>query len=426
MPTHKFSFVLNAALAVLAASLLAPGYLVAQQEGTLHNFGSGQDGSTLYGGVISDASGNLYGTTFAGGPFNNGQYGSGIVFELSPQKGGGWTETVLHNFGGATDGWGPTAGLVFDTAGNLYGTTQYGGGNTFCPGGCGIVFQLRPPAVQGGAWTESIIYRFKETYRGDNPQSGLVVDSSGNVYGTTFFGGNGAGTVFELSPKKGLWSERVLYAFVADSSTGSFPNAALIFDSSGNLFGTTSQGGTSNAGTVFELTPKITGAWGYKVLYSFNSTAGDGTDPVGSLIVDSGGNLYGATGEGGEHQLGTVFELTPSGGSWTEHILYSFGASSTDGSFPEGGLLMDAAGNLFGETEQGGSYGGGTLFELAPSNGTWTEHLLHSFGNATDGKFPWGGLLFTPGGNIFGVCAEGGAYYTTKDQGGTVFEVRLK
>ncbi len=427
MQALRLAYPCKAALAILAASLLAPGWAAAQREGALHNFGSGQDGNTVYGGVISDASGNLYGTTFAGGPYNNGVYGSGIVFELSPQEDGTWTETALHNFGAATDGWGPTAGLVLDAAGNLYGTTQYGGGNTFCPGGCGIVFQLRPPAVQGGAWTESIIYRFKETYRGDNPQGGLVVDSSGKVYGTTFLGGNGGGTVFQLSPKKGLWSERILYAFIADASTGSFPNTSLIFDSSGNLFGTTSQGGTSNAGTVFELSPQASGAWQFKVLHSFNSTTGDGTDPVGKLILDSSGNLYGATGEGGDHQLGAVFELMPStGGSWTESVLYSFGANTSDGTFPEGGLLLDAAGNLFGITEQGGSYGGGTVFQLRPGNGTWTEYLFHNFGNGTDGKYPWGGLIFAPGGNIYGACAEGGVYYNSKDKGGTVFEVRLK
>src|SRR5579863_2065825 len=198
MQAPKLSFSRKAALAILAATLLAPGWAIAQREVALHNFGSGQDGNILYGGVISDSSGNLYGTTFAGGAYDNGLYGSGIVFELSPQKDGSWSETVLHDFGAATDGSGPTAGLVFDSVGNLYGTTQYGGGSTFCQGGCGIVFQLRPPAVPGGAWTESIIYRFKEVYRGDNPQAGLIVDSAGNLYGTTFLGGNGGGTVLEL------------------------------------------------------------------------------------------------------------------------------------------------------------------------------------------------------------------------------------
>jgi uncharacterized repeat protein (TIGR03803 family) len=262
---HKFSLVLNAGLAIFAALLLTSTHAAAQREGALHSFGSGQDGNLLYGGVISDASGNLYGTTFSGGTYNNGSYGSGLVFELSLRKDGTWSETVLHDFGSATDGSGPTAGLVFDAAGNLYGTTQYGGGSPFCQGGCGIVFQLRPPAVQGGAWTESIVYRFREVYRGDNPQAGLVVDSAGNLYGTTFLGGAGGGTVFELSLKKGLWTERILNAFVANSSTGSFPKAALIFDASGNLFGTTSQGGTSNSGTVFELSPQKSGAWQFKV-----------------------------------------------------------------------------------------------------------------------------------------------------------------
>ena len=233
--------------------------------------------------------------------------------------------------------------------------------------------------------------------------------------------------MFELSSKKGLWTERILNAFAANSSAGSFPNATLIFDASGNLFGTTAQGGTSNAGTVFELSPKESGDWEFNVLHSFNASSADGAAPVGSLIIDSGGTLYGATGAGGDHQLGAVFELVPStGGSWTEHILYSFGVNATDGTFPEGGLLVDSAGNVFGETEQGGSYGGGTLFELVPGNGTWTERLVHNFGNGTDGKFPWGGLLFSSAGNIYGACAGGGAYSSGGGKGGTVFEARMK
>ena len=425
MRACNFSFAL-ASLTLLAASLLAPGRVEAQREVTLHSFGKGLDGNTLYDGVISDSSGNLYGTTFGGGAYAGGAYGAGIAFELSPQEDGTWSETVLHNFGRGTDGSGPADRLVFDSAGNLYGTTYYGGGSN-CIGGCGTVFQLRPPAVPGGAWTESLIYRFQELYRGLIPEGGLITDSAGNLYGTTLSGGLGGGTVFELSPTTGLWTERILYAFGSNNSDGAAPSAALILDSSGNLYSTTSQGGTSNAGTVFELSPQTSGGWRFKILHNFKGDTTDGSGPLGNLLFDSAGNLYGSASLGGAHDLGTLFELKPStGGSWTEHVLYNFGVNAADGAVPVGGLLFDAAGNLFGVTNQGGMHGEGTLFEMTRVNGVWTEQVLHNFGHGTDGRFPSGGLLFSPAGNIYGTCTYGGAYFSKSKVSGTVFEVQTK
>ncbi|HEY3973016.1 MAG TPA: choice-of-anchor tandem repeat GloVer-containing protein [Candidatus Sulfotelmatobacter sp.] len=428
MSRHQFCIVWKISVALLAALLSGGPLAVAQTEGTLHNFGSGTDGNTLYGGVTSDASGNLYGTTFNGGAHaNGGTYGAGTVFELSPQANGSWSETILHSFGQTGDGTGPASGLVFDAAGNLYGTTEYGGGSTGCQGGCGIVYQLRPPAVKGGAWTESVLYRFEEQYRGDNPLGGVILDSAGNVYGTTVFGGgDDTGTVFELSPKKGEWSLRILYSFGSATSDGKYPYTSLTMDSSGNLYSTTSQGGAYNMGTVFELSLQPSGAWQETILHNFNPSSGDGSDPIAPLVL-ANGNLYGATTQGGAHNLGTIFEMKPAqAGTWTESVLYSFGASSSDGSDPWGGLVIDAAGDIFGLTNLGGGYQEGTAFKLSASNGAWSQHVLHSFGHGTDGKFPAGGLVLTPAGNIYGACIQGGVYYTVEDKGGTVFELRTK
>ena len=416
------------ASAILAAVVLVAAPASAQTEGILHSFGKGVDGNTVYGSLISDASGNLYGTTFNGGTnaHGSGIYGAGIVFELSPQTSGKWVETVLYNFGGTNDGTGPTAGLAFDTKGNLFGTTQYGGGSTQCQGGCGIVFELKPPAVKGGAWTEAVLYRFEEQFRGRNPQAGVIFDSTGALYGTTAFGGaDNFGTIYRLTPKKGEWTLNILYSFGTGSTTdGRYPGANLIQDASGNFYSTTPQGGANDAGTVFELSPLLSGAFKETILHDFDPSAGDGSDPTAPLVL-SGGNLFGSTAQGGANNLGTVFELQPSGTQWNESVLYSFGVTSSDATVP-GALAIDSAGDIFGFSVQGGTSRLGTAFELTSSNGTWTETILHDFGSTSDGRQPSAGPVLTSTGNIFGVCSKGGAYFSTKNNGGTVFEISLK
>ena len=387
----------------------------------LHDFGSGADGQSPASGLISDAAGNLYGTTTYGG-----DYQGGTVFELTPTANGGWTETVLHSFGNGTDGYYLNAGVILDAAGNLYGTTVYGG-----PKGLGTVFELTPTA--GGGWTETVLHSFGSTFEGAAfPYSGLVLDAAGNLYGTTFTGGAhycavlhaGCGTVFELTPTAGgVWKETVLHSFGSGTDGYYLQGAGVILDAAGNLYGTTVFGGGNDCqdaqdygcGIVFELSPNGVGGWTETVLHDFENNGTDGSGPGTALTMDAAGNLYGTTSAGGTSNYGTVFELTPAGnGSWLETVLHSFG-SPPDGVDPSSPLIFDAAGNLYGTTLVGGIPGveWGTAFELSPDGrGTWTETLLYSFcaeNDCTDGSLPVGSLVLDAAGSLYGTTLSGGA-----------------
>ena len=427
MPRCVFPPSVKFAAAACAAVLAIPLLASAQQAQTIHSFGNGKDGSDPYSGLIADSAGNLYGTTARGGSYHLG-YLEGTAFELSPQKDGTWKENILHNFGGRGDGFGPNGNLVLDAAGNLYGVTNAGGSGTGCYQGCGTVFQLRPPSNHGTLWTESVIYTYQDN--GVNPASGLVIDSAGNLYGVATEIGISFtinSVVYEVTQSGGTWTENALYSFTSDGAQGLNPNGPLVFDASGNLYGTTNAGGAHGHGTVFELSPQGDGTWQEKTLHSFRPGSGDGAAPAASVIFH-GGNLYGTTGGGGTYNLGTVFELAPSSdGSWTESILYNFGANAADGSLP-GSILFDRAGNLYGQTEFGGTYNYGTLFKLTPGQGAWTEQILHQFDFTTDGGNPWGSLVLSPSGSLYGACTGGGRYYNSyfTDPGGTAFEIKLK
>lgn len=430
MRNKKLSLGLSMVFAVLAVATLATATrAAAQTETILHSFGSGTDGVGPGVSLIFDASGNLYGTTSSGGAYGTSTTG-GTVFELTPQMGGGWSEAILYNFAGGIDGGGPN-GVIFDAHGNLYGTTTVGGVNCGNYGyDCGAVFELSPAA--GGGWTKTILHSFNNNgTEGFNPYSGLVFDGSGNLYGTTYDGGVYAnGTVFELMPKTGgKWEEKILHSFDNNGKDAAWPTKSLILDTSGNLYGTTDEGGTDYAGTIFELVHMAGGGFVEKVIHSFEGVAGrkDGFHPQGSLIFDAASNLYGTTTQGGAHTYGTVFEFSPTtSGGWKESILYSFNyINDTDPQRPEGGLIFDASGNLYGTTVYGGAYdfpygGYGTAFELIPTTGdSWTETLLHSFDdNGTDGDYPTGNLTFDPSGNLYGTTGEGGP-----NNAGTVFEI---
>src|SRR6202035_4781924 len=273
------------------------------------------------------------------------------------------TDKVLYQFnnqGGAL----PFAGMIFDAAGNLYGTTAYGGSG--CNGGCGTVFELTPKT--GGGWTETVLHRFTNSAKdGHYLYAGLVFDASGNLYGTTAFGGSGpcnggCGTVFELTPKAdGGWTEKVLHSFTGKD--GRYAEATLILDASGNLYGATPVGGAYGYGTVFELMRKAGRGWAATVLHNFKGGPGS----YGSLVFDTSGNLYGTTGGGGAYNYGTVFKLTPSANChWTETVLHSF--NGNDGLRPWAGPIFKK-GALYGTTLSGGVYGGGTVFEVAPKVG---------------------------------------------------------
>lgn len=410
MPSVKTLFYQNM-LTVALLTVAACAAHAKSSEKVLANF-KGSNGNQPQGVLVSDAAGNLYGTTTAGGKSNDG-----TVFELIAPAAGKqvWKQKVLLSFNGSNGNL-PAAGLILDKAGNLYGTTLEGGASND-----GTVFKLAKPAAGKLIWRESVLVSFDGT-NGQNTQSGLVSDSAGNLYGTTNFGGaNGDGTVFEASPPAsghGAWTETVLFSF--DDTDGKFVADALIFDSKGNLYGTTNEGGASGDGTVFELSPPSGGgAWTETVLASFDGT--DGANPYAGLVVDAAGNLYGTTAKGGTQGDGIVFRLSPpSGGgtAWVEKVLLNFKGS--DGDYPFAGLTLGSGGDLYGVTGGGGKFGDGVAFKLAPpagGTGAWTETILAAF-DGTDGEGPSAALSFGKSGDLYGTAVVGG-----KANDGNVFQL---
>ena len=385
MSYKKFLGAASAALMIVIAFtlVLAPAADAASKYKVLHAF-NGKDGADPSADLIFDAAGNLYGSTEQGGA-----YGPGTVFKLTPNADGSWTESVLHSFNGS-DGQLPKAGLIFDAAGNLYGTTSEGGTHNF-----GTVFKLTPNA--DGSWTESVLHSFNGS-DGASPEAGLTFDAAGNLYGTT----GGPGTAFKLTPNAdGSWTESVLHYFKPNVLG---PEAGLIFDATGNLYGTTYGGGTDNLGTVFKLTPNADGSWTESVLHSFNS--GDGANPWAGLIFDATGNLYGTTESGGAHNFGTVFKLTPNADrSWTESVLYRFrGDPASTPIFA--GLIFDGAGNLYGTVSGASASSGGAAFKLSPDqDGGWTYSLLHVF-QGKPAHTPYGGLVLGSAGTLYGTTGS--------------------
>jgi uncharacterized repeat protein (TIGR03803 family) len=408
----------NCVAAILTLTLLlVVGQWAYAREMVLHPF-QGRPGMLPASNLVRDAAGSLYGTTWQGGSKNcTGAFsGCGIVFKLTPSS-TGWSYSVLYVFKGGHDGANPTGNLTFDAAGNLYGATQ-NGGDPGCLGreGCGTVFELSP--LSGGGWKESVLHAFNGS-DGAGPTGGVILDSAGNLYGTTSSdsANYGFGTVFELAPgAQGQWTETTLYAFKAGSD-GAYPQGDLVFDKAGNLYGTTQMGGTG-FGTVFKLTYS-SGSWNESILYNFNDGR-DGGVPLGGLIFDTAGNLYGTT-PGGGNGNGTVFELSPLNGSWKETVLLTF--NNADGAGPQGDLIFDAAGNLFGTAANGGKSGCGptcgTIFELTPnSGGGWTENVLYKFTGGRDGGIPLSTLMMDSAGNLYGTAFVGGNKYD-----GVVFKI---
>jgi uncharacterized repeat protein (TIGR03803 family) len=401
----------------LAVIVLATGGAAAAVDApeVLHSFGvSERGGSDLYAGLILDAAGNLYGAAESGG-----RYGFGIVYKLSPGSGGAWTETVLYSFRGGHDGASPHATLAWDSAGNLYGTTVSGGGSTACGGGCGVLFRLTPSS---GGWTEAVLHRFAGGADGLVPYPGVVIDTAGNVYGATTGGGAaGLGTVYELTPSSGgAWTHSVLHSFTG-TPDGSTLYATPVLDSAGNLYGTTYKGGTYNKGTVFTITPAAGGGWTERVLYSFKGGS-DGVNPMAPVTFDQNGDLYGTTEAGGTANCGIAYRLTPNQtGAWNESVLHTFlGVTAQDGENPNG-LIFDTHGNLFGTSLGGGVDNPGTIFELSPiPDGSWTETVLYSFTAGLDGAYPSAGLVMDAAGNLYGTTLWGGPSGDTT--GGVAFE----
>ena len=403
---HKPIFSRALAVAAVALNLCAPAHAAPKYK-VLHYF-SGADGSGPYGGVTLGDRGTLYGATVGGGSgvACNRNGGCGVVFQLTPQGKGQWSEQVLYSFcsdQNCTDGVGPMGSLFLDASGGLYSTTNIGGAYN-----AGTVFELTHAS---GGWEESVLYSFgAQNGDGGGPTAGLVMDAAGTLYGTAAYGGS---TAFELTFSSSGWNETLLHGFGVGKGDGAGPFAGLILDSVGNLYGTTAAGGVGCAGegcgTVYELTP-VSGGWNETVLHSFDNNGKDGVTPgSGSLILDASGSLYGTTEVGGAKGWGTVFKLKPGAdGKWTETILHNF-RQGTTGSFPAAGVVMDKAGNLYGTTVDGGSGADcGVVYRLAPKpKREWKYTVLHPF-YGYDGCVPAGNLIIDKKGNLYGGTVLGG------------------
>jgi uncharacterized repeat protein (TIGR03803 family) len=375
---------------VLLAALCISLPSSAQTLTVLHTFQSRPDGLTPVAAVIMDENDTLYGTTARGGMASQG-----TVYKLESNG----DESVLHSFVRRPDGLGPEAGLVFDSAHNLYGTTEIGGSL-----GKGTIFKVEPDG------TETILHDFSmNPALGANPVAGLIFDNSSNLYGTAQNGGDQAqdGTVFKLTPPGDLI---VLHAFNGRTGDGRNPMAKLFLDTAGNFYGTTYQGGTHNRGTVFEIDAGGT----YRVVYRFAGGA-DGKWPSAGVIIDiTSGNLYGTTSQGGAHNGGTVFKIDPSG---NETVVHSFGARG-DGQFPQADLVTDGAGNIYGTTVMGGASQQGTVFKIDTAG---NYSVLHSF-RMSEGVMPGAAVIIGNDGNLYGTTSAGGP----GNGSGTVFKLSLQ
>jgi uncharacterized repeat protein (TIGR03803 family) len=374
-------FKLRLGAALMAAVVLCFGAVTTQsaQAQTLHvlyNFAGSSDGGDPYASLIRDGAGNLYSTVDYGGSSF-----AGAVFKVAPNG----TETVLYSFSGGADGAYPFSPVVRDGAGNLYGTTSMGGSAN-----AGVVFKVDPNG------TETVLHSFIGGQDGVTPIGGLLRDKAGNLYGTTSQGGtSNDGMLFKITPRG---KEIILHTFTGGTKDGKYPSyTSLLTDAQGNLYGVTEEGGAADGGILYKLSTsgKLT------ILHSFKGGTTDGCNVLGTPFMDAAGNFYGTTSSCGAHTLGTVWKVSASG---KEKVLHSFAGGTTDGEYPLAGVIVDAKGNVYGNTETGGSADVGTVYEISKT-GKFT--LLHSF-NGTDGKYPYGSFVQNAKGTLFGTTQNGG------------------
>ncbi len=413
----RWRLVLRLVVPCCAILCLAATHGFSQTFTRLHSF-AGPDGSYPLGGVVSDASGVLYGTTESGGT------GFGTVYSLTPQPSNGtFQESLIYSFSGE-EGQGPSGSLLL-SSGVLYGTASAGGKY-----GAGTVFELTRGAI-GDPWTFTLIYDFQAQADGNGPFARLTAGPGGLLYGTTTYGGNascntgqGCGTVFQLTPPAlpgNTWTETVLYRFQFGTD-GNNPAAGVVLGPDGSLYGTTAVGGSFNAGTVFQLTPPAIqgGLWTESIIYNFLSGS-DGEQPLAAVSLSKSGTLFGTTQGGGNSGCGTVFELTPApavGQPWNKYTIHHF--RCFDGAYPEAAVLL-TQGLIYGTTASGGNSGSGTIFSLrAPQvAGTgWAESTLYNFQPTLDGANPVSNLILNPNGNLIGTAMSGG-----RNGLGTVFRL---
>jgi uncharacterized repeat protein (TIGR03803 family) len=401
MKTRLSTRVCRMALALFALACVPCVWPVNEQ--VLHSFQNIPDGSDAIGGLVFDSAGDLYGTTYDGGA-----YGWGCIFELTRNKDGNWTESILYSFTGGTDGRGPEGALVFDAQGNLYGTTVFGGTPGCGYEGCGTVFRLSPNS--DGAWTETVLSLLN--LGGRLPGSSVVFDTVGDLYGTGSY--DGCGEVFQLVPtQSGPWAENIIYSFTGPED-GCFPTG-ITRDTAGNLYVTTYQDGFKGWGTAIELSPNA-GGWTGTLLHTFEGGK-DGLRPLGPVTLDNAGNVYGSA-QGGVYGGGVVFMLTPtSNGRWKETVY----PLKLGNSGPNGGLVFDNVGNLYG-TSWSGLTGMGTVFRLSrgPDGGVIFKGF--SF-DVTDGFEPSSSVILDSAGNLYGTTDGGGNSQHCGSGCGTVYEI---
>lgn len=414
---------------ILFLVLLAP-LLKAQTLNVLYEFTGGDDGGSPFSGLTKGPQGSFYGTTLSGGYRSSDcvDAGCGTLFQLS-KSASGWDYSVLHTFMGGSDGAGPWARVVFGPAGTLFGTTSSGGDlsqgcNVNGDQGCGTVFNLVPPkpvppnAVQHGYATASVpatvIYTFHAGDDGGVPGLGdLIFDPAGNIYGTTAWGGSSEwGVVYELSPSGQAWTEQALYGFTGGADGGE-PYGGVVRDARGNLYGGNFTGGdfsceSGTCGVIYQLVPSA-GGWTDNTIFTFHDfgDTGVGATPVGGLILDRFGNLYGSTVYGGSYNGGTVFVMQPQQNGWSLTVLCNL--PNADGG-PYASLTMDASGDLYGTTFGDGAFQAGTVFKVTQSQDGWTCSTLHDFTGGSDGGFPASNVNIDAQGNLYGTASAGGAY----------------